>query len=134
MIRPADIASPIEGAGALPVVSQPRVAEARLPGWTVECPLCEHNTPTYLHPIDSRQDFRAAIYGSDVRPVTNILVGCEHENHYLILEIATRKGEFNMGFRAPYDREIISEWRYGSFDNSVNAASVRFNPDFEVNS
>lgn len=136
MTRPTFITDPTTAVGQLPMVSQPAPAEGRVRGLTIDCPLCPaYDAPTWLHPIDSRQDERReSVYASDERPVTNVLCGCERGEHYVVLELTNLKGAMNLGFRAPYNGEIIAEWKDGSFDNWVQSKTVRFNPDFEVNS
>ena len=123
--------------GTIPFVAQARVEEGRIPGLVLECPICATGESTFLHPLDTRAEVRPAIYGSDRRHTTSILVGCEgtadRGTHVLVLEITNRKGDLNIGFRSPYAGEVVSEWQNGTFDTYPPGGGVRFNERFEVN-
>lgn len=123
--------------GQIPFVAQARPEEGRIPGLVLECPLCGTGESTYLHPLDSRAETRGSAYGSDRRLVTNVLLGCEGtglagECHIVVLEITNRKGDLNLGFRAPYSGEVVAEWQNGTFDTFAPNGGVRFNERFEV--
>lgn len=120
--------------GEVPFATQSELEPGNVQGLTIDCPICPDGVgPTHMHAVDVRMTDRVALFGgsgSRPRPTIDILVGCELGSHIMILEIGDRRGEMNIGIRSPYDGEVISVWRKGSFDNWALDGLVRFNPEF----